>query len=104
LGEGVFVHGWSDNHLQSLKISQDSSWMGVDERGKAAEFVYGHADLYYLCDTMRGRPSFVRITSGNLPGLHDDIEWDIVRVVRPWSAVSEPDVDVVLMSANTFGV
>jgi len=104
LGEGVFVHGWSDNHLQSLKISQDSSWMGVDERGKAAEFVYGHADLYYLCDTMRGRPSFVRITSGNLPGLHDDIEWDIVRVVRPWSAVSEPDVDVVLMPANAFGV
>jgi len=104
LGEGVFVHGWSDNHLQSLKISQDSSWMGVDERGKAAEFVYGHADLYYLCDTMRGRPSFVRITSGNLPGLHDDIEWDIVRVVRPWSAVSEPDADVALMPANAFGV
>ena len=104
LGEGIFVHSWSDNHLQSLKISQDSSWMGLDERGKAAEFVYGHADLYYLCDTMRGRPSFVRITSGNLPGMQDDIEWDIVRVARPWTAVSEPDVDVVLMSANAFGV
>jgi hypothetical protein len=97
LGEGVFVHGWSDNHLQSLKFSQDSSWMGVDERGKAAEFVYGHAELYYLCDTMRGRPDFVRVTSGNLPDMHDDIEWDVVRL-------GDKDEDRAIVAANEFGV
>lgn len=103
LGEGVFVHGWSDNHLQALKISQDSSWMGV-EAGKAVEYVYGHADLYYLCDTMRGRPSFVRITSGNLPGLHDDIEWDIVRKQFVPEGAEEAEVEDVLIGTNEFGV
>lgn len=103
LGEGVFVHGWSDNHLQALKISQDSSWMGV-EAGKAVEYVYGHADLYYLCDTMRGRPSFVRITSGNLPGLHDDIEWDIVRKQFVPEGAEEAEVEDVVLGANEFGV
>ena len=103
LGEGVFVHGWSDNHLQALKISQDSSWMGV-EAGKAVEYVYGHADLYYLCDTMRGRPSFVRITSGNLPGLHDDIEWDIVRKQFAPEGAEEAEVEDVVLGANEFGV
>ena len=103
LGEGVFVHGWSDNHLQALKISQDSSWMGV-EAGKAVEYVYGHADLYYLCDTMRGRPSFVRITSGNLPGLHDDIEWDIVRKQFAPEGAEEAEVEDVLIGTNEFGV
>jgi beta-mannosidase len=103
LGEGVFVHGWSDNHLQALKISQDSSWMGV-EAGKAVEYVYGHADLYYLCDTMRGRTSFVRITSGNLPGLHDDIEWDIVRKQFAPEGAEEAEVEDVLIGTNEFGV
>jgi beta-mannosidase len=103
LGEGVFVHGWSDNHLQALKISQDSSWMGV-EAGKAVEYVYGHADLYYLCDTMRGRPSFVRVTSGNLPGLHDDIDWDIVRKQFTADGAEEAEVEDVVLGANEFGV
>jgi len=39
LGEGVFVHGWSDNHLQTLNIAEDSTWMGV-ESGKPVEYVY----------------------------------------------------------------
>jgi len=96
LGEGVFVHGWSDNHLQTLNIAEDSTWMGV-ELGKAVEYVYGHAELYYLCDTMRGRPDFVRVTSGNLPDMHDDIEWDVVRL-------GDKDVDRAIVAANEFGV
>jgi hypothetical protein len=96
LGEGVFVHGWSDNHLQTLNIAEDSTWMGV-ELGKAVEYVYGHAELYYLCDTMRGRPDFVRVTSGNLPDMHDDIEWDVVRL-------GDKDVDWAIVAANEFGV
>lgn len=104
LGEGAFVHGWSENYLQALNISEDSMSMGLDEQGKAVEYVYGHADLYYLCDTLGGRPDFVRVTSGNLPDMYDDIQWDNVRVMRPWNAVAEPDVDIVLMSANGFGV
>lgn len=96
LGEGVFVHGWSDNHLQTLNIAEDSSWMGV-ESGKPVEYVYGYAELYYLCDTMRGRPDFVRVTSGNLPDMYDDIEWDVVRL-------GDKDEDKVIVSANEFGV
>lgn len=96
LGEGVFVHGWSDNHLQTLNITEDSSWMGV-ESGKAVEYVYGHAELYYLCDTMRGRPDFVRVTSGNLPDMYDDIEWDVVRL-------GDKDEDRAIVAANEFGV
>jgi beta-mannosidase len=96
LGEGVFVHGWSDNHLQTLNIAEDSSWMGV-ESGKAVEYVYGHAELYYLCDTIRGRPDFVRVTSGNLPEMYDDIEWDVVRL-------GDKDEDRAIVAANEFGV
>ena len=96
LGEGVFVHGWSDNHLQTLNFAEDSSWMGV-ESGKAVEYVYGHAELYYLCDTMRGRPDFVRVTSGNLPDMYDDIEWDVVRL-------GDKDEDRAIVAANEFGV
>ena len=96
LGEGVFVHGWSDNHLQMLNIAEDSTWMGV-ESGKAVEYVYGHAELYYLCDTMRGRPDFVRVTSGNLPDMYDDIEWDVVRL-------GDKDEDRAIVAANEFGV
>jgi hypothetical protein len=96
LGEGVFVHGWSDNHLQTLNIAEDSTWMGV-ESGKAVEYVYGHAELYYLCDTMRGRPDFVRVTSGNLPDMYDDIEWDVVRL-------GDKDEDRAIVAANEFGV
>ncbi len=96
LGEGVFVHGWSDNHLQMLNIAEDSTWMGV-ESGKAVEFVYGHAELYYLCDTMRGWPDFVRVTSGNLPDMYDDIEWDVVRL-------GDKDEDRAIVAANEFGV
>lgn len=96
LGEGVFVHGWSDNHLQPLNIAEDSTWMGV-ESGKAVEYVYGHAELYYLCDTMRGRPDFVRVTSGNLPDMYDDIEWDVVRL-------GDKDEDRAIVAANEFGV
>jgi beta-mannosidase len=96
LGDGVFVHGWSENHLQTLNIDEDSSWMGV-ESGKPVEYVYGHADLYYLCDTVRGRPDFVRITSGNLPDMYDDIEWDVVRL-------GDKDADRILVAANEFGV
>jgi hypothetical protein len=92
----VFVHGWSDNHLQTLNIAEDSTWMGV-ESGKAVEYVYGHAELYYLCDTMRGRPDFVRVTSGNLPDMHDDIEWDVVRL-------GDKDEDRAIVAANEFGV
>ena len=103
LGEGVFVHGWSDNHLQALNMTQDSSWMGM-ESGKAVEYVYGHADLYYLCDTQRGRPSFVRVISGNLPGLHDDIEWDIVRLQQTLEGSEEAEVEDVVLGANEFGV
>ena len=96
LGEGVFVHGWSDNHLQTLNIAEDSTWMGV-ESGKAVEYVYGRAELYYLCDTMRGRPDFVRVTSGNLPDMYDDIEWDVVRL-------GDKDEDRAIVAANEFGV
>ena len=96
LGEGVFVHGWSDNHLQMLNIAEDSTWMGV-ESGKAVEYVYGHAELYYLCDTMRGWPDFVRVTSGNLPDMYDDIEWDVVRL-------GDKDEDRAIVAANEFGV
>ena len=96
LGEGVFVHGWSDNHLQTLNIAEDSTWMGV-ESGKAVEYVYGRAELYYLCDTMRGRPDFVRVTSGNLPEMYDDIEWDVVRL-------GDKDEDRAIVAANEFGV
>ena len=96
LGEGVFVHGWSDNHLQTLNIAEDSTWMGV-ESGKAVEYVYGRAELYYLCDTMRGRPDFVRVTSGNLPEMYDDIEWDVVRL-------GDKDDDRAIVAANEFGV
>lgn len=96
LGEGVFVHGWSDNHMQTLNIAEDSTWMGV-ESGKAVEYVYGHAELYYLCDTMRGRPDFVRVTSGNLPEMYDDIEWDVVRL-------GDKDEDRAIVAANEFGV
>ena len=96
LGEGVFVHGWSDNHLQTLNFAEDSSWMGV-ESGKAVEYIYGHAELYYLCDTMRGRPDFVRVTSGNLPEMYDDIEWDVVRL-------GDKDEDRAIVAANEFGV
>ena len=103
LGEGVFVHGWSDNHLQTLNITQDSGWMGV-EAGKAVEYVYGHADLYYLCDTQRGKPRFVRVTSGNLPGLHEDIEWDIVRLQQTPEGSAEAEVEDVVLGANEFGV
>lgn len=96
LGEGVFVHGWSDNHLQALNIAEDSTWMGV-ESGKAVEYVYGHAELYYLCDTMRGWPDFVRVTSGNLSDMYDDIEWDVVRL-------GDKDEDRAIVAANDFGV
>ena len=96
LGEGVFVHGWSDNHLQTLNIAEDSTWMGV-ESGKAVEYVYGRAELYYLCDTMRGQPDFVRVTSGNLPEMYDDIEWDVVRL-------GDKDEDRAIVAANEFGV
>ena len=96
LGEGVFVHGWSDNHLQTLNIAEDSTWMGV-ESGKAVEYVYGRAELYYLCDTMRGRPDFVRVTSSNLPDMYDDIEWDVVRL-------GDKDEDRAIVAANEFGV
>ena len=96
LGEGVFVHGWSDNHLQTLNIAEDSTWMGV-ESGKAVEYVYGRAELYYLCDTMRGWPDFVRVTSGNLPEMYDDIEWDVVRL-------GDKDEDRAIVAANEFGV
>ena len=96
LGEGVFVHGWSDNHLQTLNVAEDSTWMGV-ESGKAVEYVYGRAELYYLCDTMRGRPDFVRVTSGNLPDMHDDIEWDVLRL-------GDKDEDRAIVAANEFGV
>ena len=104
LGEGVSVHGWSDNYLQKLDISQDSTRQRLDERGRPTEYVYGHVDLYYLCDTMRGLPSFVRITSGNLEDLHDDIEWDLVQMTNPWNAVSDSEVEDVTMSVNGFGV
>jgi len=70
--------------------------MGV-ESGKAVEYVYGHAELYYLCDTMRGRPDFVRVTSGNLPEMYDDIEWDVVRL-------GDKDEDRAIVAANEFGV
>jgi hypothetical protein len=104
LGEGVSVHGWSNNYLQKLDISQDSTRQRLDERGRPTEYVYGHVDLYYLCDTMRGLPSFVRITSGNLEDLHDDIEWDLVQMTNPWNAVSDSEVEDVTMSVNGFGV
>jgi len=104
LGEGVSVHGWSDNYLQKLDISQDSTRQRLDERGRPTEYVYGHVDLYYLCDMMRGLPSFVRVTSGNLEDLHDDIEWDLVQMTNPWNAVSDSEVEDVTMSVNGFGV
>jgi beta-galactosidase/beta-glucuronidase len=46
---------------------------------------------------MRGRPDFVRVTSGNLPDMHDDIEWDVVRL-------GDKDEDRAIVAANEFGV